>query len=174
MVKGEQQDVTGNENWNVAEKYVSLKIMKPLYECDIFFELALYGAETVQEALSMPEGYKILVRKQAFDRLIKKLQMVIDNTFFALKDKDQILLKTLEADLKEVEKYQKAITIQNFDQVAKMMSEVINEEHFATSLETLRDIKRKINTPLNNGDLIFKKGLEFDLDKIKKALVEEG
>lgn len=173
MAKGEQ-DLSQTENWNVAEKYVSLKIMKPLYECDVFFDLAMYGAESIQEAVTMPEAYKIIVRKQAFDRLIKKLQMVIDNTHFALKNPDQVKLNDLEKDLTEVEKYQDAITVKNYDQVAKTTTEIINEEHFLKSIEVLRKIKRNINTPLNNGDLIFRKGIEFDLEKIKQALINEG
>jgi hypothetical protein len=173
MVKGES-DLSESENWNVAEKYVSLKIMKPLYECDVYFEIALYGSENLQESLLMNDDLKTQTRKQAFDRLITKLQMVIDNTHFALKDTNQRVFEKIEEKLKEVVKFKDGIILKSYNQVQKVYTETINDEHFNESIKTLREIKRDINTPLNDSDLIFRKGIEFDIDKIKKSLVEEG
>ena len=72
-------------NWNVAADYSKLKIMKPLYLCDTYENIAKFGYDSILDQLvnfSIPND---IVRINGFTRLVHELLKLIKNSKFALK-----------------------------------------------------------------------------------------
>jgi len=167
-------DPVGTENWNVAEGFTSLKILKPMVECDKLILIAKYGAWNIEESLTLPLEIKTDLRLEAILRLIDALKLIIENSVFACKEKDRDKLKDLRKQIVDVEKYVGAIKSVKINQQTKKETITINEKHFGLCLDKLRAIKEMIYYPINQNGLIFRTSEEVDLDKIKNELIEGG
>lgn len=170
-------EVSDTGNWNVAQPYVQLKIMRLLYFVDIYEEIATFGTSDILEELELSPDVIILNRIRGLKRMAKFLQMLIDNTLFAIKDKDKnkgkTELKKLYIDLKEAVKLMPVVEKTIYNQNTKTSMIEINEKLFNLLLDELVRIKEAINEPLNNADLIFSNTEEFDPDKYKEDFIEE-
>jgi len=163
----------GTSAWNVAQGYTSFKILKPLVELDKLVLMSIYGAEAIEESLGLPEDMKIKARIEAIRRLADELSLIIENSSFACrKEKEEI--KKLRKRVADVNKVLKGIQKIDKDQRNRVSVVKINESHFSVCLSHLRDIKEKINIPLNNNSLIFQSSDEIDLDKLKQQFSEGG
>lgn len=166
--------ITAADAWNVAQGYTQLKILKPLVEMDKLVKIAIYGYEDIDQSIQFPEQIVTLKRIEAINRLIDVLREIIENTHFVMDKKSGIILEELEERVRKVENIIGAIHRKTTDQRTNEVTIVINDEHFAICLEELRDIKKEIEIPLNNKNLIFPSSDETDLEKIKNQLIFGG
>jgi hypothetical protein len=164
----------GNSEWNIAEGYTQLKILKPSVELDNLVMRAKYGTE---EQLEQPLPYDIKTQRriEALNRLIDTFRTLFENSHFAMRKKlTQEKLEGLQKRVTEVENVIDAITYQTSDERTGQIQGHINESHFNLCLNKLRQVKLEINKPLNDNNLIFHSSDEIDLDKIKQKLIEDG
>lgn len=161
-----------SDSWNVADGFTKLKILKPLVEMDKLVKIAIYGAENIDETFNLlqyPE-MKVMLRIEALNRFIDTLRETIENSRFACKKSEKDILDDLEKRVFLVREVLPAVAIEKVDMRTNAKSVVINEEHFSTCLEELREIKKTIPEPLNKSSLIFPSSEEIDLSKIKEQI----
>ena len=167
-------EISETGNWNVAQPFVQFKIMRLLYYLDLYEEIATFGTNEIIEELQLPPEVITLNRIRGLKRLAKMLQMLINNTKFAIKDKnDKEIFKEQHDNLLEIIKVIPLVEEKKVNQRDKSVSMDINEEHFNTILALLVDIKTYINEPLNNNDLIFSNTEEFDPEAYKEEFIKE-
>lgn len=167
-------------NWNIADLYSKVKIAKHLAEIDEYIKIALFGTAELIDEFTTSEEVKDMAKLKALHRLHEELKMVIDNTKFAVKQKDKHLLTGYEKVLDEIQPHlfnctrkQKKVTIKGNVEITK-----INEPLFNDILKMLRKVHKELLIPLNRADLIFTSIDEFDPIKHKeemmRQLIEEG
>jgi len=172
------QSETGN--WNVAADYTKFKIMKHLYAIDEFQITAKFGTLEMINEFMVNDNMKNIARLKAIRRFVNALQLVIENTRFAvkIKNKDKEKLEGYYETLQKIEKVLPALESSSFDQRTKRTIVKIDEKKFEKVLEHLIEIKTSLNEPLNNADLIFYHTEEFDpkaaKEEMKKRLTEVG
>ncbi len=160
-------------NWNVAADFTKLKVMKPLYECDIYEEVATFGTTDLwSEMVDFDDNpnMKNTARIKGIRRLLKTLSLLVSNTQFAVKKGDKPKMQKFKEDLENVKKVLPYIESKTFNQRDKTTTVVIDEEIFQKLLDILINIKADINEPLNRADLIFTHRDEFDADKYKQSI----
>lgn len=167
----EGYNISETGNWNVAADYSKLKIMKPLYLCDTYENIAKFGYDHILEQLANYSIPNDIVRLNGFSRLLHELLRLIENSKFALK-----VGKTRN----QIEKYEK--TLREIDKIIPLLSKTtktrkgmiikIDEERYDKVLKIVLDLKSKINEPLNKNHLIFTDKEEFDPIAYKKQLIE--
>ena len=165
---------SGSEPWNIARGYTTLKVLLPLEELDRLIKVALYGYDKIEDSFSLSPEQKVVNRVEALDRIINVLRMLIENAEFTIKKTDKDKFKSYEEDLNLVESVSGAILNKYYDARNRKEETKINEEHFKNCLTMLREIKKNINYQLDNANLIFPKGEEVDLEKIKDKITYGG
>ncbi len=171
-----EQSETGN--WNVASDFSKLKIMKLLYESDEYETIATFGTLDIVDEFMIDNNTKTLSRIRAIKRLVKTLQMVINNTKFAVKKNDKKKMVDFLKDLKKIEEILPFLEESSHNQRLNRTTINIKEEEFLKILNTIINIKSSILEPLNKADLIFSGKEDFDPAKakelIKKGVMETG
>lgn len=166
------EPVSETGNWNVAFDYTKLKISKLLVELDEFQLISMFGTSELVEEFMINEDMKNMARLKSLERMLKTLMMVIENTKFAIKKKeDKKLISTYYQRLKNVEEVFPTIKREITKNEKKIIE--IDETNFKIVLDILIDIKCSLNTPLNNADLIFNSREEFDPDKFKRDVMNK-
>jgi len=160
-------------NWNVARGYSLGKILRLLLEIDEYEKIAEFGTSELIDEFTINENMKTEARLKALRRLLKTLQMVIDNTIFAVKKKDKELLKLYSEDLNKISKVMKYVSRTSFNQRDKKKYTVIDEEKFEVIFEMLIRLKKEINEPLSRAGLIFGTDDSIDPDEFNKKLMED-
>lgn len=173
--KEEGYNISETGNWNVASDYSRLKIMKPLYNCDIYENIAKFGYDSFSEQLEYYGIPEESLRLMGLDRLIHELLKLIQNSKFAMKSKgtDEILIG-FEKTLKAILKYTPDISTIKVNQIKKTRETKINEKMFNLILNKVLDIKSKINEPLNSNDLIFTSQEDFDPVAYKEEIFKQA
>lgn len=158
-------------NWNVAKEYSHFKIMRHLYLADEYTNLAIFGSASLIEELenNYPTDF---LKVNGLNRLINVLILLIDNSLFACKKKNS------QKDLKEYR-----TKLRDILNILPVLYKVINkggqrqfkiiQEKYSPVLEKVLEIKAKINTPLNENNLIFTDKEEFDPKKFKRQVRED-
>lgn len=170
----EEGAISEHGNWNVASEYSRLKIMKLLYLADEYEMIATFGTTEIIEELTLQINKDVL-RINGMKRLIKTLIMLINNTIFAVKDKDKSKA-TLKDFLKELKRFWKVIpTISDtkVDQRKGIKQIVVHDKNFNIMLDRIIEIKSLINEPLNKYDLIFSHKEEWDPSKMKAEIIKK-
>ncbi len=170
--------VSETGNWNVAADYARLKIMKPLYLADEYELISIFGTADFIEELNLQINPDIL-KIRGFKRLVNCLIMLIDNSYFAVKqDKGQTKLKEYKGELKRINKIIPVLCQTIVNKVKKTQELKIKQEKYVPVLERVLEIKALINKPLNQNHLIFTDKKEFDprvfKDAMKKRMIEQG
>ena len=169
--EGYNQSETGN--WNVASDYSKLKIMKYLYLADQYEITSTFGTLDFIEELQISYNVDDL-KIRAFQRLIKNLLMLIDNSIFAIKQKgDQKTLNNYKKDLEKIKKVIPALYKRQTNQKDKTNSIVILPEEYNKVLDKVIEIKSGINIPLNKSHLIFTDKDEYDPKKHKAKMLKD-
>ncbi len=162
-------------NWNVASDYARLKIMKPLYNCDIYENIAKFGYDSFEQQL---ENYGVpeeSLRLMGLDRLIHELLKLIENSKFAMKKNNtREEIDGFEEILRKLLEFTPKISTTRVNQIKKTKETIINEPLFNKILNKVLEIKGKINEPLNKNDLIFTGKEEFDPVAYKKEVFEQA
>lgn len=162
--------VSETGNWNVAADFVKYKIMKLLYECDQYQMISIFGtSEMIAEFITNNE-MKTIARLNSIKRLFENLKLIIENTHFAIRKADKIKFDEYYKTLERIENLMPMIEQIKIVDGRKKID--INEDAFKGLLKEMIKIKKDINEPLNNADLIFNKFEEFDPDKFKESVMK--
>ncbi len=173
--KDEDYVVSETGNWNVASDYAKLKIMKPLYNCDIYENIAKFGYDSFGEQLEYYGVPEESLRLMGMDRLVHELLKLIDNSKFAMKKgKSKETLIGFEDTLRGILKFTPKISSVKVNQIRKTRVTKIDEKLFNLILNKVLEIKSKINEPLNMNDLIFTGKEDFDPQAYKKQVIEQA
>ena len=172
--KGDGDIDLGTDNWNVADGYTKIKILKQLIFLDRFDTISQFGTEDMGEDIQYDDNTIKRRRVEALQRFHSTLKQLLGNVTFALKSADQGKIKAFQERLATVDEFMVKVFKTSEDKISHAQLFDIEEKLFAKILEILQDIKDKINTPLNNANLIFRASEEIDLDKIMDGIVEGG
>ena len=173
MKKEEGYNVSELGNWNVASDFSRLKVMKPLYLCDLYENVARFGHDNFLDQLENLNLPMDVLRLNGFVRLVNELLKLIKNTKFAMKKgKTKEDMEGHEEKLKKILKTLPALskTIVNNRRNTKQVK--INNERYNAVLDIVLEIKSKINEPLNKNHLIFTDKEEFDPRKYKSQIID--
>ncbi len=160
-------------NWNVAADYTKFKIMKQLYMADEYEIIATFGTSEMFEEFQIGEDIKSVARLKAIRRLLKSLQMVVNNTKFAVKKRDEETMKEYLKTLKKVENILPTLSKTKYNAKLRKSMIEIQEENFEKVLNHLVSLKSEINEPLNRADLIFTHFEDFDPKAAKEQIKAE-
>jgi len=164
----------GTDNWNVADGYTKLKILRQLILLDRFDTISQFGTEDLGEDQMLSDNDIKKRRVEALQRFHSTLKQLIGNVLFALKTEDQPSVKALQERIKTISEFLSKSYESKEDAVTHDEIFDIDEKLFDKILDILQDIKDKLNTPLNNANLIFRASEEIDLDKIMQGIVDGG
>ena len=174
-MKEEGYNTSESGNWNVAADYSKFKIMRPLYNCDIYENIAKFGYDSLGEQLDnygMPEE---TLRLMGLDRLIHELLKLIQNARFAMKKKgSQEQVEEYEKTLTKLLQFTPKISKVRVNQIKKVKETKIDEKLFNLILNKVLEIKSSLNEPLNKNDLIFTSKEEFDPIEYKKQIFDRA
>jgi hypothetical protein len=167
-------DVSETGNWNVAQIYSNLKVMKLLYLADELENIAVFGsADIVEDILNAVQGVnKDELRLTGYKRLIRTLLMLINNTIFAVKKNGKEKLEDYKQDLIIFEKNISNLYEWRYNHVRRTRRIYINEPKFKLALDRVIELKGLINSPLNDADLIFTSKPNIDAKEMKKKIFE--
>ena len=149
--------------------------MKLLDEVDYYIKVANFGTAEMIDEFTVDEETKTLAKITALKRLQKTLEMLVNNTTFAVKKADRkLMLQYRETIIKVREALPKTEkTIRKESIGGNSQTKVINEVAFNKMLSFLEKFHHSILNPLNRADLIFQSVDEFDpLDWKKRAIHE--
>lgn len=165
-------------NWNSAKEYAEKKIMNPLEMVDVYEEIAWFGTSDIISDLIMQNRGNVgldELKFKSFQRLIHKLILICNNSDFALqthsgsKTKLNSLRRELENIRDNLGKYAYIIT----DQTRGTKNLKLKPEYMNV-LKRVSEIKKELNTPLNEGDLIFIHKETFDPKAFKKRIIDDA
>jgi len=162
----------GTETWNVADSFVRIKLFKPMWECDKYEILALYGTENPEEIL--PPEILTQRRIDALHRFKDTLKIIFSNANFIIRKEDRNNFANMRKHLEIIEDVLVGISSIEENQVTHQKYIIINEEHFRKCLKALQKLKEDIHTPLNNAGIIFRQTDEMDINELMKDIVESG
>lgn len=154
MVKPKSYE-SSSENWNVADSYSKIKIMKLLMEIDEYIKIAKTGVAELQDEFMVNPQTKIQARILAVNRFHMTLEMLINNSSFGVKKADKETLDQWLKALKQIDLSKTHSIVTDKDQ---RMSQSIKEHEFGIILNILIDIHRKILVPLNDAGMIYPGG----------------
>lgn len=167
-------------NWNVADQYSKIKIMKPLEFCDIYEDIANYGYDSLLEELVYVKAPTDELRYRGLNRLVNELLKLSQNCQFAMKKEGTLSqMKEIEKTLQKIRDYFLPLTYTKKINQALGTSEIkLKKEIFEKIFDKVKELKIQINYPLNKNHLIFTDKQEFDpiayKDRLKKRIVEQG
>lgn len=171
----EDYEISETGNWNVADDYSHLKIMKPLALADEYETIAYFGTSSLIEEYQLQITNKDQLKINAFERLVNTLILLINNSLFAIKKVDD--KTTLEEHKKTLEKIQNLIPSLykiKKDYVKKSQTTTIELEKYNKVLRIVSEVKSNINIPLNNSHLIFTNKEEYDPKKAKERYMADA
>jgi len=155
-------------NWNVAKHYSELKILKHLLLADEYETIATFGVSNITENFGVTDYYRNLNRILSLNRLAKEIEMIINNSYFAMKKDDKKKTLVLKERLLKVMEFLPNIEKKSFNQLTNITKVEVNESMFNEVLKKLIQIKTELNEPLNDNNLIYGMVDEFDPDKAKE------
>lgn len=171
--RDDNKEVSETGNWNVASDYARSMIMEEIYLAKEYSRIARFGTTTLQEELEGIYGNKQEMQLKGFERLLDCLITLIDNSLFAIKNKnDKKKLNGYRITLKKIEKIIPKLYAQIINNIKKTRELNINYKVYHPVLETVLKIKSRINEPLNKAHLIFTDKEEFDPKEFKKRMKE--
>lgn len=169
----EMNEPSETGNWNSAKEYVQQKIMKVLADLDKYELLARFGSSELIEQFITTDQQRTHARIMALEWLHTTLNMLINNTYFAVRRKDdRLLLDDYRLILAQIEPTLSKIQTERYSHRTHTKNTSVNEIEFRNLLNVLLEIKTKINEPLNRADLIFRWEEEFDPRAYKKKIIE--
>jgi hypothetical protein len=164
----------GTDNWNVADGYTKLKILRQLIMLDRWETIAQFGTEEIGDDQTMDDNTIKSRRVEALQRFHSTLKQLIGNTAFAMKKEDKRKVEELVKDIDNVEEYLGEVFSSKEDNYSHEMIFDIKEKMFKKILTIFQISKDNLNVYLNNSNLIFRASEEVDLDKIMDDIVQGG
>ena len=163
----------GSQSWNCADLYMKTKVMKLLLELDMTETIALFGKQNMEEMIEYTE---IPTRRiEAIQRMCHILSQLVGNCAFAIKEKqDKQLIKNYEERILNVQNVLDGISYLHINDITHENTITINEQHFRTCFDVLKNIKDELNFPLDRASLIFRHSDDIDIEDIMKQIVDGG
>lgn len=160
-------------NWNVASDYAKLKIMRHLYLIDEYELIATFGSSSFFEELQQYNMNTDFLKISGFRRLVKTLIMLIDNSEFAIKKKqDKEELPQMKEILKKIYSLIPILYNTTKNDIKRTQEIRIKKEDYDKIFEKVVNIKVELNGILNRSDLLFLDKEEFDPKKYKDELMD--
>lgn len=162
-------------NWNVASDFVREKIMKPLIKIDMFEDLAEKGYESIAEELyfwyAPPND---VVKIKGFRWMIDEMIKLILNAKFALKKSGtKATILKYKKQLEEIKGVLPHLIKITHNSITKTQNvSITNQTIYYELLDKVKEIKSKINEPLNKNNLIFVDSEEFDPQAYKEQIMK--
>lgn len=166
-------DISKSQNWNIADTFTKTKIARHLIEVDDLILMSIYGTTNITEEFMTTEEVIIRARHMAIDRFRTHLELLLQNTKFAVKAKDKLLFDEYLLFLKNIKSIIPGLKTVVRNQQKKTSRTELDEERFSQTLELLQKVNQNILEPLNKADLIFSSTEEFDPDEYMKQLEED-
>lgn len=164
-------DTSETDNWNVAKNYSTYIVMQHIYRIKEYEEIARVGTTDIVDEFNITPATKELLQIKALNRMLIELQMLIGNTRFAIKKKeDRPLLLEYKKELDKLSNVISSVARKTFNERDKVETMRINEKPFNFVLKKLIHIKEELLYPLNRSDLIFGSFEEFDPEEYKKKI----
>jgi len=164
----------GSENWNVADGYSKLKILRHLILLDRFDTIAQFGTEDMDEDIRMDDNLLNKRRVEGLQRFSSVLLQLMGNTKFAVLARDRQRMLNFISRVKNCSEYLPRTFSSYTDTVTREDVFEINEDIFYKILNIFQDVKDELNIVLNNANLIFRPSEEMDLDKIMNDIISGG
>ena len=165
---------TESETWNVAKGFSGSHVLIPLIECRKLVKVCLFGVEEIGQEYGFSKSVLNENKINALNRLLQELKQLCDDSNFIMDEKTKKLIKKLKERLAIVELYIDGAGRRTVDERQNLVKIGINEKHYALCLNELREILSKIKIPLNEKNLIFGASADYDIDKLKKEIMEGG
>lgn len=166
-------DISESQPWNIASDFATNKIAKPLITADSYEEIARFGSTDMRDDFIITPEQKNQARVFAMERLIYTLQLVINNSLFAIRKKELEEMKGYLTTLDKLEKMFKQCYNHSYNQKTKTKGIVIDEDKFSKVIDLLSKIKSDICNPLNKAQLIFTSTEEIDPDEYLRKMKED-
>jgi hypothetical protein len=169
---GENVLSLNSETWNIADGFTKIKILRLLIELDLYEAMSRYGYKEVDDPNYSAD--RVADRRvEGLDRMLFTLKQLIGNCKFSIRDKgDKQILNFFFERINNVEQVINGVARICKNDVTKEEELSVNEEHFNTCFDILREIKDELNIILNKAGLIFRQSDEVDLDKIMRDISE--
>lgn len=167
-------------NWNVADIFSKIKIMKILDQVDDLERVATNGYDSFLESMLNYSVPVDTLRLDGLRWLMDELIMLCKNVKFAMKRAGtKAKLSKLEDNLQAIKTKMYPLTFSvKINEATQTKTVRIKEEVFQLVLKKVSEIKSLINEPLNENHLIYVDKEEFDpqafKEKIKKRMIEKG
>ena len=113
-------------------------------------------------------------RINALYRLHEELKQIVQDNLFIMDKTRKKVMDDFLVKLNEIEPYLEKIYTETIDDTKKTSDISINEKLFIKILNILRSILSEIKKPLNDKNLIFPASDIYDIEAIKKEIIEEG
>lgn len=177
MGKTDFQEISETGNWNVAQRYSELKIMKHHALVDEYETLAKFGTSSFFDEMmyNIPEKQRDQVKIDSFKWLVHSLLMLIENSLFAM-DRNKTEKNKLEISqtkLISIEDNIEDLYKKTFNQIKKTKS-VKLLKGYKEKLKEVIKIKVELNEALNKADLIFTYKESYNPKEHKKRIFEEA
>lgn len=165
---------TGSDNWNVADVYSKIKIMRVLQFFDDLSRIAEFGTINIEDVSEYPENFIKRKRVEALQRYFSEIKLLIRNTYFAVKKEGKEAFDSYDNRLNNIKEFlSKCYSTYAGDNYNEESID-IKEEMFSKILDIFNDIVREMYIHLNKASLIFRESEEVDLDKIVEDIVQGG
>jgi hypothetical protein len=122
----------------------------------------------------IPENFIPQKRISGLYRFKDTLKLVFENVSFVIKKESKTKFKDLREKLLDVESVLGSIKKTTYNHATQETTITVNEEWFTACLVVLQDIKEQLNEPINDANLIFKKGSEISLEDLEKEIILGG
>lgn len=166
----------GQDTWNISDGYTKIKILRLLIELDLYETIAKFGAKDLDETNRIQYDNRIVNRIEGLNRVSFLLRQLLGNCRFSVEKnpKNKRQIDILFERINNVEKVLDGISYVVSNEVTKESDIVIDEDHFNTCFNILRNIKDELNFPINNAGLIFRQSDEVNLDALMNDVIFGG
>jgi hypothetical protein len=173
--QGEGGEISlGTDAWNVADRFMQMKVEKLLEELDVLEDLCEHGTIVFDQDEFYTPNQMRKRRVEALEKFVSKLRQLIGNTKFSMNKKDKELYDQFSTSIENYKPYiRKCYRQTQGDNLNEDIFE-INEVLFNKIFKKMQEIKDEILYPLNHAGLIFRQSEDIDLDKITRDLIEGG
>ena len=165
---------TGSETWNNAKGFSAYHVLFPLIECRQLVTVCLFGVTELGQEMQYPKAVIKQNRINALYRLHEELKQIVQDNLFIMDKTRKKVMDDFLVKLNEIEPYLEKIYTETIDDTKKTSDISINEKLFIKILNILRSILSEIKKPLNDKNLIFPASDIYDIEAIKKEIIEEG
>lgn len=163
-----------SEAWNVAKGFSNFHVLVPLIECRKLVKVCLFGVEEIGQEYEYSNSVLNQNKINALNRLLQELKQICDDNCFIMDKQTIPLIERLKTRLAMIEKYVGDVGRKNVDERQNLVEIELNEELYNLCLNELRDILSEVKKPLNLKNLIFGASSDYDIEKIKKEIIEGG